>query len=361
LNLYMIWLNKIFSHNLKNISEFMAIISPKDAFNLKEEIKNLNIEDTLKEKLLDEKLKDEAKIEYEYCINNNINLVNFKEKNFPINLLNLTSPPPLLYYKGTLLPEDETAISIVGSRKYTEYGKLCTKKFASELASCKITIVSGMAYGIDTFAHSYALKSNGRTIAVLGTSVDIIYPKENNKLYYEIIENGAVISEFPIPTPPLPKNFPIRNRIVSGLSLGTLVIEANERSGTMITARLAAEAGRNVYVVPGEIFNYTAKGTNKLIQDGAKLVTDSKDILEDIYSEISKLVPSPKQMSLFTPTDLNGDEEKVYKKLSLKPIYIDTLIDNLDIPSHELLSILTILELKGYIKQLPGQQYVIEV
>ena len=357
----MIWLNKIFSHNFKNISDFIDIISPEDAFYLKEEIKNLNIEGNLKEKLLSEKLKDEAKTEYEYCINSNINLINFKEKNFPINLLNLSSPPPLLYCKGTLLPEDETAISIVGSRRYTEYGKLCTKKFASELASCKITIVSGMAYGIDTFAHSYALDNDGRTIAVLGTSVDIVYPKENKKLYDKIIENGAVISEFPIPTPPISKNFPIRNRIVAGLSLGTLVIEANEKSGTMITARLAAESGRNVYVIPGEIFNYNSRGTNKLIQDGAKLVTDSKDILEDIYSEISKLVPSPKQISLFTPTDLNETEEKVYKKLSLKPIYIDALIDSLDIPSHEILSILTILELKGYIKQLPGQQYVIEV
>ena len=361
MNLYMIWLNKIFSHNLKNISDFIDIVSPEIAFNLKEEIKNLNIENNLKQKLLNEKIKDEAKKEYEYCKNNNINLVNFKEKNFPINLRNLPTPPPLLYYKGNLLPEDETAISIVGSRRYTEYGKLCTKKFASELASCKITIISGMAYGIDTFAHSYALDNGGRTIAVLGTSVDTIYPKENTNLYHKIIENGAVISEFPIPTPPISKNFPIRNRLVAGLSLGTLVVEANEKSGTMITARLAAEAGRNVYVIPGEIFNYNSKGTNKLIQDGAKLVTDSKDILEDIYSEISKLLPKPEQISLFTPTDLNEPEEKVYKKLSLKPIYIDALIDSLDIPSNEVLSILTILELKGYIKQLPGQQYVIEV
>lgn len=361
LNFYMLWLNKVFNYNINSLTKFLTMTTPDKIFLDNDEIKCLDIKDEVKEKLLSPKIRDDAKREYEYCEKNNIKLINFTEKNYPINLLNTISPPPLLYYKGNILPEDEISISIIGSRKYSEYGNLCTKKFASELASCKVTIISGMAYGTDSFAHLYSIEAKGRTIAVLGSGIDVIYPKENEKLYYDIIENGAVISEFPIGTQPTPKNFPIRNRIVAGLSLGTLVIEASKKSGTMITARLAAEFGRNVYVIPGELFNYNSVGTNSLIKDGAKLVTETNDILVDIYSEISKLVPKPKQLSLFTPTDLNDVESMIYKNISLKPIYIDSLIEKVKLSPIEILSSLTILLLKGYIKELPGKQYVINI
>lgn len=361
MNFYILWLNKIFNYNINSLTKFLTMTTPEKVFMDNDEIKSLELKEEIKEKLLSSKIRDDAKYEYEYCEKNNIKLVNFTEKDYPINLLNTVSPPPLLYYKGSILPEDEISIAIIGSRKYSEYGKLCTKKFASELASCKVTIISGMAYGTDSFAHLYSIDSKGRTIAVLGSGIDVIYPKENTKLYYDIIENGAVISEFPIGTAPTPKNFPIRNRIVAGMSLGTLVIEASKKSGTMITARLAAEYGRNVYVVPGELFNYNSVGTNSLIKDGAKLVTESNDILQDIYSEISRLVPKPKQLSLFTPTDLNDVENLIYKNISLKPIYIDNLIEKVNLSPVEILSSLTILELKGYVKQLPGKQYVINI
>lgn len=358
---YMLWLTKVFNVSNIELSKFVNLISPKDAYILnRNDFEALKLGDTLIEKLLSPKLKDEAKFDYEFCQKENIKILDFTSKNYPYNLLNLASPPPLLYYKGEILPKDEIAIAIVGSRKYTEYGKVCTKKFSYELASCGITIVSGMAYGIDSFAHSYSISAKGRTIAVLGSGIDIIYPKENEKLYYDIINNGAVISEFPLHTPPIPKNFPIRNRIVAGLSLGTLVIEANKKSGTMITARLAGENGRNVYAVPGQIFSKTSLGTNLLIKDGAKIVTSTEDILEDIYTEISQKVPKPKQISLFEAPNLTETENIIYSKLSLEPTSMESLLISTNLSVSELNSTLTLLELNGYIKSLPGKQYVVK-
>jgi len=358
----MLWLTKIFNAKNTELKKFLTKISPKEAyFTNSKELKNYNLPIELIDKLSSEKIKDEAKYDYEFCEKENIKLVDFTSEKYPNNLLNTSSPPVLLYYKGELIPNDEISISIVGSRKFSEYGKACTKKFSYELSSCKVTVVSGMAYGIDSFAHSYTLEANGRTIAILGSGIDIIYPSINKKLYYDIIENGAVISEFPLHTPPNPKNFPIRNRIVAGISLGTLVIEANKRSGTMITARLAAEAGRNVYSIPGQIFTPSSYGTNLLIKDGAKIVTSSEDIIEDIYSEISQTIPKQKQLTLFDKPKLSEEENIIYSKLSLEPIAIDNLIENINLPFSKIVSTLSILQLSGYIKELPGKQYVINI
>lgn len=357
MDLYFLWLSKIFT-NYNKFYDFINLVDVKDMFN-SNSLPELNISNELKIKLTSNKLKDEAKRDYEYCINNDIKLLSFNSNEYPINLTNIPSPPPLLYYKGTLLPEDECSISIVGSRKYTEYGNIATKKLAYELSSCNISIISGMARGIDGFAHKYAINANGRTIAVLGTGINVIYPTEHSKLYNEIIENGAVISEFPLNTAALPKNFPIRNRIVAGLSLGTLVIEAAQKSGSMITARLAGEFGRNVYAIPGNIFNSQSVGTNELIKDGAKIVTCTEDILIDIYSELNQIVPQPKQLTLFTPTNLSEMESKIYSELSLEPVLIDSICKKLNIPLTKILETLTILELQGYVKQLPGQKYII--
>lgn len=353
---YILWLSKIlYSH--KKIYEFMNKFNIIDIF--KNPLSEFNIQDELKIKLGSDKIKDEAKREYEYCIENKINLIHSFSKNYPINLQNIPYPPPLLYCKGNLLPKDECSISIVGSRKYTEYGNIVTKKLAYELASCGITIISGMARGIDGFAHQYAMSAKGRTIAVLGTGINIIYPSEHAKLYNEIIENGAVISEFPINTPPQPQNFPLRNETVAGLSLGTIVIEAMKKSGSMITARLAGEFGRNIYAVPGNILSSQSFGTNDLLKDGAKIVTCSKDILEDIYYELNQIIPKPKQLTLFTPTNLSPIEDKIYSQLSIEPMTTDEISSKLNISISSIIETLTILELQGYVKQLPGQKYII--
>jgi len=354
-DLYLIWLTKVFNRYDK-IYDFLKSENIEEIFN---KSNNLGFSDNLKVKLNSLSLKDDSKREYEYCINNGIKLLTFTSEDYPVNLKNIPSPPPLLYYKGTLNPKDECAISIVGSRNYTEYGHLCTKKFAYELASSSITIISGMAKGIDGFAHKYALSAGGRTIAVLGTGVNVPYPAEHKNLYNEIIENGAVISEFPINTTAYPQNFPTRNRIVAGLSLGTLVIEAAEKSGSMITARLSGEYGRNTYAVPGSILSKHSSGTNTLIKDGCKIVTCTKDILEDIFLEINQLLPPPEQLTLFSPTNLSEKEKKIYSSLSLEPVLIDNIAEKLDMPLSEILEILSILELEGYIKQLPGQKYII--
>ena len=362
MNFYMLWLTKVFNVSNVKLMDFISIISPDIAYNsTREDFLKLKISDELIEKLLSQKIKDAAKYDFEFCKKQDINIIDITSKEYPINLLNSPSPPPILYCKGKLLPKDEISISIVGSRKYSEYGKICTKKFAYELAKCGISIISGMANGIDSFAHQYALEANGRTIAILGSGVNVIYPEENKKLYYEIIENGAVISEFPLNTEPIPKNFPIRNRIVAGMSLGTLVVEANKKSGTMITARLAAEAGRDVYAIPGPITSQSSLGTNLLIKDGAKIATSTIDIVENIYFEISKKFPKSEQISLFSSPKLSEKENIIYKKLSLVPTSIDSLIESTNLPINELTSTLTLLEINDYIKCLPGKQYVINV
>lgn len=362
MELYMLWLTKIFNSKNHELKKFISLMSPKSAFyGTQSDFYNMGLSPELIKKLTSQKIKEDANKDFEFCQKENIKIIDITSSEYPYNLLNTSSPPPILYCKGSLLPKDEISISIVGSRKYTEYGKLCTRNFASELASSGITIISGMAYGIDTFAHYYSIDSKGRTIAVLGSGINVIYPEENTKLYHSIIENGAVISEFPLNTPPIPQNFPIRNRIVAGMSLGTLVIEANKKSGTMITARLAGEYGRNVYAIPGQILSQTSIGTNLLIKEGAKLVTCVEDIIEDIYTEISHEIPTPKQMSLFTPPQLSEKENIIYKKLSLSPIGIDELFTQINLPIHEITSTLTILEISGYIKSLPGKQYVINV
>lgn len=355
----LIFLSKIFSTKYTEFIRFLGNINLKNIFMLsKNDLISLNIDEKLIPLFFSEQLKKSANDEYLFCKKNNIKIVSYFSKEYPVNLKHIASPPPILYYKGTFAPEDECSVSIVGSRKYSEYGKNVTIKLTSELASAKVAIVSGMARGIDSFSHITAIKNNSRTLAILGSGIDVIYPEENKNLYNEITENGAVISEFPLHTPPKPENFPIRNRIVAGLSLGTLVIEANEKSGTMITARLAAEAGREVYAVPGSIFNPTSIGTNLLIRDGAKIVTSSKDILEDIYLSISQVVPKPKQLNIVIPENLSKNEKMIYNLISLEPVTSDFLFENLNLPVSEIISTLSMLELEGYIVNLPNNSYV---
>lgn len=285
-----------------------------------------------------------------------IKIVTFNDPAYPPLLKNIHSFPLLLYVKGNLEEQDyKTPIAIVGMRKASYYGKTVTEELAENLACAGFTIISGMARGIDTSAHQGALKK-GRTIAVLGSGLNYIYPRENKKLSEKIAQNGVLISEFPMNTAPDKFNFPRRNRIISGMSLGVVVVEAEEKSGALITANLALEQGREVFAVPGKIDSVYSKGTHKLIQDGAKLVTNWKDIASELIHEIDweiqgKTEEKPK-------ADLKGDEEKIYTLLSTEPKQIEEIIKESQTSSSKVLSVLLSLELNGLVKQLPGKFFV---
>ena len=231
-----------------------------------------------------QKAKDAKLLEkYEkYILKNDIKIINISDDNYPAKLKNIYAPPITIFAKGDISLLNSKSIAIVGSREPSKYGIYVAEKFSKELSKEGITIVSGLARGIDTFAHVGALSSFGKTIAVLGSGIDVVYPKENAKYYREISEKGLIISEYIVGTAPESKNFPQRNRIISGLSDGVLVVEARKNSGTMITTDFALEQGKELYVIPGNITSNLSAGTNNLIKEGAKLVTDVYEILEDL-------------------------------------------------------------------------------
>jgi len=287
-------------------------------------------------------------------------VITIHDSDYPERLRTIFDPPQILYVKGELPPQRELAISIVGSRRATSYGKVMSERLSRELASKGFIIISGFARGIDSVAHRGAISAGGYTIAVMGNGLNVIYPPENSKLMEEIIENGAVISEFPMTTPPLSTNFPRRNRVISGMSLGTLVIEASERSGSLITAKFALEQGREVFAVPGEISSKMSKGTNYLIKQGAALVETVDDILDALSLDLPEMSKARKVPQAETPPDikLGDDEQVIWNLLSQKPIHIDEIARISGLPSSKVSSILVMLELKGIIQQLPGKQFV---
>lgn len=273
---------------------------------------------------------------------------------YPRLLAAISHPPPILTVRGTLQPGDQQALAVVGLRRASAYGLRLAEKMSRDLAACGLTIVSGLARGIDTAAHRGALAAGGRTLAVMGSGLDICYPPENKKLYDEIARQGAILSEFPPGTPPLPTHFPRRNRIISGLSLGTLVVEAAERSGSLITARCALEQGREVFAIPGNVGSPPSEGTNRLIQAGAKLVREIPDILEEIAPQIEALPPTD---HLARPPR-GSREYQLYEILSDEPCHIDDLIFRSRLSPADVNGILLQLELQGTAKQLGGQHYV---
>lgn len=284
-------------------------------------------------------------------------IITFWDNEYPENLKNISDPPLFIFVKGNILPGDKSAICIVGSRKASIYGKIAVGNISRELAERGITIISGMAHGIDTIAHQSALKANGRTIAVLGCGLDIIYPRENKELYGQICENGAVISEFPFRTTPEPGNFPRRNRIISGLSLGVVVIEAAERSGALITAHLALEQNREVFALPGNINSKKSQGTNKLIKEsGAKLIQSVDDILVELEAHLHKY--KKKERKSHIELQLSEEEKTIINVLSENPLYIDKISEQAEMPSQSTLSVLLGLELKGLVRQLQGKQFI---
>ncbi|MGV8056567.1 MAG: DNA-processing protein DprA [Smithellaceae bacterium] len=293
--------------------------------------------------------------------NAGINVITYQDDLYPAKLLEIYDRPPLLYVKGNL-KKDDVNISIVGSRIASTYGKYTTEKISRELALQGITVVSGLARGIDSAAHRGALTAQSRTIAVLGTGLDIIYPPENKKLFADIEENGAVISEFPLKTPPRACNFPARNRIISGMSYGVVVVEAGEKSGSLITARLALEQGREVFAVPGSIDSAGSRGTNKLIKQGAKLIENTDDILEEILPQLEKTkileslaVSGEETGSIKKNENLNSIDRQIIALLSKSRLHIDELIIATGLAPGDILSSLMKLELNGLINQYPGK------
>lgn len=284
-------------------------------------------------------------------------LIKFTSTDYPKSLFEIPDPPPFLYVRGELL-FNGPAIAIVGSRRATSYGILTTTRLAEGLARHGISVVSGMARGIDTAAHKGALQAGGRTIGVLGCGIDKVYPPENRMLFGEMAAKGCLISEFPLGTLPLAENFPRRNRIISGLSKGVLVVEAAENSGSLITAQYALEHGRDVFAVPGNISFATSRGGNRLIKQGAKLV----DCLEDILEELGGRLAAPTAatgLPLKPNFDLTAREAAIYEQLARSPLHIDALIAQTELTAGEVSSMLLHLELKGAIVSMPGKYYAI--
>jgi len=290
------------------------------------------------------------------CENRDIAIYSFSEEDYPKLLKEIYDPPVVLFCKGELLLEDNFALSIVGSRKLSEYGRRITEKLAYELAFLGITIVSGLARGIDSVAHKSTLSAGGRTIAILGSGVSCIYPPENKMLAEKIIKNGAIISEFYPDEGPRKENFPRRNRIISGLSFGTLVTEATINSGALITASFALEQGREVFAVPGNITSKTSEGTNYLIQKGAKLVTKVEDILEEIEQFIPLLKKITTELSnKTTQTDKLDNDEKIVFNILNEPLYLDEIILKTGMNTAKVLEILLNFEIDGLINKIEGK------
>lgn len=282
-----------------------------------------------------------------------IQALTWEEAAYPRLLRNIEQPPPVLYVRGSLLAEDEWAVAIVGTRRVSHYGRQTTEAIASFLASNGLTIVSGLARGVDAIAHQVALRHHGRTIAVLGNGLDIIYPPEHAKLAEAIIANGALVSDYPPGTEPLSVNFPPRNRIISGLALATVIVEAGTTSGALITAKFAADQGRDVFAVPGNITSPLSQGTNRLIQEGAFPVLDPKDILEALNLN---MIAEQKTARVNLPAD--PVEAQIYQLLSAEPVHIDEISALADQPIEMISAALAMMELKGLVRQVGGMHYV---
>jgi len=282
-----------------------------------------------------------------------VDVLTWDDPGYPRRLKDIDQPPPVIYLRGQLKPEDEWAVAIVGTRRITAYGRQVTEEIASALAHSGVTVVSGLALGVDTVAHTAALKAGGRTLAVLGSGVDHIYPPANQRLAEQISQQGAVISDYPLGTQPEGINFPPRNRIISGLSMTVVVTEAGANSGALITASFAAEQGRDVFAVPGNIFAPQCQGANHLIQEGARPLLNPRAVLE---TRNLTLVTEQRAARSALPSD--PTEAQLYQILSLEPIHVDDLRAQAGLPIDKVSATLALMELKGMVRQVGGMNYV---
>lgn len=273
---------------------------------------------------------------------------------YPANLRRIDSPPPVLFMRGELLAEDEWAIGIVGTRRATAYGRECALRLSTDLARAGVTIVSGLARGIDAVAHEAALHAGGRTLAVLGNGLDTVYPPEHRQLASRIAQQGALLSEQPLGMEPEARNFPARNRIISGLSLAVIVVEGDWSSGAVITAKQALEQGREVFAVPGSILSPASQGPNRLIQEGATPVMNANNVLEAL-----NLTKVAQQSAARQTLPADPIEARLYGLLSAEPRHVDELRREANLPISEITSTLALMELKGLVRQTGGMQYVL--
>jgi DNA processing protein len=298
--------------------------------------------------------------EFSLARQNNFKILTPYSLDYPHNLRFIHDPPIVLYVKGRILPRDSLGLAIVGSRRASFYGLSCAEKFGADLAANGFTVISGLARGIDTAAHQGAIKSKARTIAVIGSGILNIYPQENQDLTEQIASCGAVISEFPLETKPLKQNFPRRNRLISGLSLGVLVVEACRNSGALISAAFALEQGREVFAIPGKIDSLSSFGTNRLIQQGAKLVLSIEDILEEfpfLSSGNSREIPESSEKTLAAQQGLSCTEELLYNIISTQASSVDEVVQKTGLAISEISLNLLSLQLKKKIRVLAGKLF----
>jgi DNA processing protein len=302
---------------------------------------------------------DEVEQEVQRAEEAGVKIIPFGSGIYPARLRSIADPPPCLYVKGEIRREDDKAVAVIGTRSASHYGRRVARDLCRGLASLGFTVISGMARGIDGVAHDEALNAGGRTIAVLGSGVDRAYPPEHRKLYHRISENGAVISELPLGAPPLAFNFPARNRLISGLSAGVVVVEATEKSGSLITAAIALEQGREVFAVPGEVGSSRSRGGHRLIRQGAKLVENVDDILEEIAPQLVARDRQPAALRTL-PVDAQPETHKIFDLLQERSLHIDEVIEASGFSASRVSQILLELELQGFLKQLPGNRYSAE-
>jgi len=282
-----------------------------------------------------------------------IHILTWDDELYPRRLKEIDQPPPVLYMRGGLKPEDFWSVAVVGTRRISAYGRQVTDELAMFLANNGVTVISGLARGVDAVAHQSALKAGGRTIAVLGCGVDRIYPPENTQIAEKIMASGAILSDYAPGTPPDASNFPPRNRIISGLSMATVVVEAGQTSGSLITAQFAADQGREVFAVPGNILAPQSKGTNRLIADGAHPMLSVQDLLDILDL---RLVTEQREVHKILPS--NETEEKLLRVLSHEPLHMDDIRNQTGLPIERVSATLVMMELKGLVKQVGGMNYV---
>jgi DNA processing protein len=346
---------KIGPQRIKKLLNFFGTL--ENAWNAEaSELQNAGLEGNIVTELCAGRINIEPEKELQKVLAHKIDVLTILDENYPRLLKEIDDPPPILYVRGAFVPQDEKALAIVGTRMPTPYGQQAASHLAGQIAQAGLTIVSGLARGIDTLAHLAALQNNRRTIAVVGSGIDeaSIYPPSNRKLAQQILENGAVVSEYPLTAPALKHHFHARNRIISGLSLGSLVIEAKEKSGALITAEHALAQNREVFALPGPIYSPTSVGPNNLIKMGAKLVTKTEDILEEL-----NLKTLTEQIEVRQILPDNEEEAKILQLLSDEPTHIDKIVNDTKMDTAAVNASLALMEMKGKIKNMGGMNYVI--
>jgi DNA processing protein len=357
---YWVALNIVLSEKLKTVKKVLSRFpNIQDLFQASSRgLEALGFDKETAAALVSSKTLYQAEKDIEKLTKNKYAILTLEDRNYPSYLRETYDPPCILYCAGKVDVLEELSVSIVGARKPTPYGRAVAEKLAMDLASRGLVIVSGLARGIDSLAHWGALQ-DGRTVAVMGSGLDVIYPRENRKLFEKIVETGAVITEFPLKSPPLGYHFPLRNRIISGLSLAVLVIEATKRSGSLITARLALEQNREVMAVPGNTTSELSRGTNWLVKIGAKLVENWEDVAEELPPPLKyQLLAMKEEKTAKALPSVNPKEEKVLALLKTDEFTsVDELVEKTEFSVSEILSLSLQLELKGYISQSPGKNF----